>query len=198
MECKTCIQGKMCNERCTLPDERATRALEFVHADLAGPITPTGKNGFKYTDDYSGIVFPYMLKCKSDMLKATEKFLADVAPHGDVERLRTDNGGEFMSNEYKELMVKNKMKHETSASHSPHQNGTAERQWRSLFDMSRCMLLDKGLRKYMWPYAVSYAACMRNRCYVERLGKTPFEAFVGKKPNASHMQCFGQECVSLA
>ena len=202
MECKTCIQGKMSNERCTLPDERAARVLEFVHADLAGPITPTGKDGFKYvlafTDDYSGIVFPYMLKCKSDTLRATEKFLADVAPHGDVKRLRTDNGGEFMSNEYKELMVKNKIKHETSASHSPHQNGTAERQWRSLFDMSRCMLLDKGLPKYMWPYAVSYAAYTRNRCYVERLGKTPFEAFVGKKPNVSHMQCFGQECLSLA
>ena len=97
MECKTCIQGKMSNERCILPDERAARVLEFVHADLAGPITPTGKDGFKYvlafTDDYSGIVFPYMLKCKSDTLRATEKFLADVAPHGDVKRLRTDNGG---------------------------------------------------------------------------------------------------------
>ena len=47
------------------------------------------------------------------------------------------------------------------------QNGTAERQWRSLFDMARCILLDKGLPKYMWPYAVSYAAYTRNRCYVE-------------------------------
>ena len=201
LECKICIQGKMCNEKCTLPDERATKPLDFVHADLAGPITPTGKDGFKYvlgfTDDCSGVVYTYMLKCKSDTLKGTEKFLADVAPHGEVKRLRTDGGGEFMSKQYKELMVKNKIKHETSASHSPHQNGTAERQWRSLFDMSRCMLLDKGLPKYMWPYAVSYAAYTRNRCYVERLGKTPFEVFVGKKPNVSQMQCFGQECLSL-
>jgi hypothetical protein len=201
VECKTCIQGKMCNEKCKLPDERATSPLEFVHADLAGPITPTGKDGFKYvlcfTDDYSGVVFTYMLKCKSDTFQATEKFLADVAPHGDVKRLRTDGGGEFMSKQFKALMVKNKIKHETSASYSPHQNGTAERQWRSLFEMSRCMLLDKGLPKYLWPYAVMYSAYTRNRCYVERLGKTPFEALVGKKPNVSHMQCFGQECLSL-
>ena len=27
LQCKTCIQGKMCNERCTLPDERATQPL---------------------------------------------------------------------------------------------------------------------------------------------------------------------------
>ena len=100
-----------------------------------------------------------------------------------------------MSKEYSELMVKNKIKHETSASYSPHQNGTAERKWRSLFDMSRCMLLDKDLPKYMWPYAVSYTYT-RNRCYVQRLGKTPFEALVGKKPNVSHIQCFGLECLS--
>ena len=201
LECKTCIQGKMCNERCTLPDERATQPLEFVHADLAGPVTPTGKGDFKYvlafTDDYSGVVSTYMLKCKGDTFRATEKFLADVAPQGSVKRLRTDGGGEFMSKEFSELMVRNQIRHEISASHSPHQNGTAERQWRSLFDMARCMLLDKGIPKYMWPYAVTYAAYTRNRCYVERLGKTPFEAFVGKKPNVSHMQCFGQECVSL-
>ena len=50
----------------------------------------------------------------------------------------------------------------------------------------------------MWPYVVSYAAYTRNRCYVERLGKTPFKMFVGKKPNVSYMQCFRQECLSLA
>ena len=44
---------------------------------------------------------------------------------------------------------------------------------------------------------MSYATYTRNRCHVERLGKTPFEAFVGKKPNVSHMQCFGQKCISL-
>ena len=67
IECKTCVKGKMCNEKCVLPDERATQPLAFVHADLAGPVTPTGKDGFKYvlafTDDYSGVVSTYMQKC---------------------------------------------------------------------------------------------------------------------------------------
>lgn len=200
LECETCVQGKMCEEKCKLPDDRATEPMAFVHADLAGPISPVA-NGFKYvlgfTDDYSGVLTVYMLKCKSDTITATKKFLADMAPFGDVKRLRTDGGGEFMSTEFRDLMVQNKIKHETSASHSPHQNGTAERQWRSLFDMARCMLLDKKLPKILWPYALSYAAYTRNRCYVKRLGKTPFEAFVGKKPNVSHMQGFGQKCMTL-
>lgn len=199
-ECKTCVQGKMCDEKCSLPDERAAERLDFVHADLAGPISPVAKDGFKYvlcfTDDFSGVVAVYMLKHKSDTLKATEKYLADVAPFGNVKRLRTDGGGEFMAKEFRELMVRNRIKHETSASHSPHQNGTAERQWRSLFEMARCMLLDSGLPKVLWTYALSYAAYTRNRCYIQRLRKTPFEAFVGKKPNVSHMQGFGKKCMS--
>ena len=67
----------------------------------------------------------YFLKNKSDAIEATKKFLADSAPFGVVKRLRSDGGGEFMSGEFKALLRENKIKHETSAPHSPHQNGTA-------------------------------------------------------------------------
>mgnify|MGYP002804719007 FL=1 len=43
-ECETCIQGKMCQIRNRLPDQRAKAPLEFVHCDLAGPIEPTAKD----------------------------------------------------------------------------------------------------------------------------------------------------------
>ena len=41
----------------------------------------------------------------------------------------------------KSLLEKNKIKHEMSAPHSPDKNGTAERHWRTLFQMGRCLLL---------------------------------------------------------
>ena len=34
---------------------------------------------------------------------ALEKFIADVSPYGKVKKLRTDNGGEYMSGELKFL-----------------------------------------------------------------------------------------------
>jgi len=80
---------------------------------LAGPIEPVAKDGYKYaiifTDDFSGCLLTYFLKSKSDAAKATERFLADVAPYGEVntlnflldifpsgeiKRLRSDNGSE--------------------------------------------------------------------------------------------------------
>ena len=38
------------------------------------------------------------------------------------------------------------------------------------------------------------AAYIRNRCYNDRLGKTPFEAMTGIKPNLSNMHGFGTVC----
>ena len=96
-----------------------------------GPINPMSKEGFRYsiafTDDYSGVVFVYFLRNKSDTVEATKKFLADLAPFGIVKRLRSDNGGEFISGEFKALLNDNRTKHEKSAPHSPHQIGTADR-----------------------------------------------------------------------
>ena len=197
-DCSVCIRGKMTNERSRLPDARAKAPLELVHSDLAGPMDPTSREGFRYTlgftDDYSGLVTVYFLKSKDSTVEATKRFIADVAPYGRVKRLRSDNGGEFISREFKELMLENKIKHETSAPRSPHQNGTAERQWRTIFDMARCLLVESGLPKQMWNYAVMSAAYIRNRCFNSRLAKTPFEAVTDLRPNISNMHSFGTQC----
>ena len=78
-----------------------------------------------------------------------------------------------------------------SAPYSPHQNGTIERAWRSIFEMARCMLIESKLSKSLWTYAVMTAAYIRNRCYNDRLKKTPFEAFVKEKPDVKNMHAFG-------
>ena len=198
VNCDVCIKGKMSDERSRMPDAKAKAPLQFVHCDLAGPIEQTAREGFKYalcfTDDFSSLITMYFLKNKSDTVKATKKCLADVAPYGCVKRLRSDNGGEFISKEFKELMLDSKIKHETSAPRSPHQNGSAERQWRTVFEMARCMLIESGLPKYLWTYAVMSAAYIRNRCYNPRITKTSFEAFTGIRPNVSNMHFFGTQC----
>ena len=52
--------------------------LELVQTDLAGPIHPESRDGYRYalsyTDDISSTVFVYFLKNKSDTVLATESF----------------------------------------------------------------------------------------------------------------------------
>lgn len=152
------VLGKMTQGRNREPDARSDTPLGLVHTGLAGPIEPVSKEGFKYamafTDDYSGTVFVYFPKSKRDVVTATEKILADSSPFGNVKCVRSDNVTEFTSYKFKKLIRKNQIKHETSAPYSPHQNGTAERNWRTLFEMDRCLLLQSDLGKDMWPYVV--------------------------------------------
>ena len=87
------------------------------------------------------------MRQKSDTFKATEIFLADSAPYGKVKCLRSDNGTEFTSESFENLLLKHGMKHKKSAPYSPHQNGTAERGWGTTFELARCLLMQANLPK---------------------------------------------------
>ena len=178
-DCDTCIMGKMAQYRNRDADKRATAPLELVHCDLAGPIDPVAKDGFRYAisfvDDYSGIIMVYFLKRKSDTLQATEKFLADCAPYGKVKCLRSDNGGEFTGKDFESLLIAKEIKHEKSAPHSPHQNGTVERAWRSLFEMAICMVLE-----VMSSMDCCYKVCAYPQSYKEAIESPHLNMSSGK------------------
>lgn len=60
----------------------AKQALELIHGDLCGPITPSTSIGNKYifllVDDYSHFMWAYLLKSKREAFKAFKKFHALV------------------------------------------------------------------------------------------------------------------------
>ena len=93
-------------------------------------------------------------------------FFADTRSFGEVKRFRYDNGAEFSSSEFKDFLIDNKIKKEFTSPHSPHQNGTAERMWHTLFETARCLLIEAKLPKFLWNYAIRAAAYIRNRCFL--------------------------------
>ena len=94
------------------------------------------------------------------------------------------------------MLIKNKIKHNYTCPYSPHQNGTAERSWRTLFDMARALLIESKLPKFLWPYAINTAAYIRNRCFVQRIKDTPFHLITNKTPDLSKLHIFGSICYS--
>ena len=63
-------------------------------------------------------------------------------------------------------------------------------------EMARCML--GNLPNFLWGKAVSTAIYILNRCPTKAVqGKTPFEAWSGRKPNISHIRVFGCEAFSF-
>lgn len=52
-----------------------------------------------------------------------------------------------MSKNHQAILSKDVIKHERSAPYSPHQNGTAEQNGCTLFDMARCVLIENQIPK---------------------------------------------------
>jgi hypothetical protein len=70
-------------------------------------------------------------------------------------------------------------------------NGVAERFNRTLVELARVMLADAKLPKFLWEPAVARAAYVRNQAYTKAVGATPYECWMGKRPNVAHLREFG-------
>ena len=106
--------------------------------------------------------------------------------------LRFDNGKELVNKEIEKWAAEKGIVIETTAPYSPSQHGAAERFNRTLLELGRAMLIEKNLPAFLWPEAVAHAAYIRNRSPTRALdGKTPHEAWTGRKPDVSHFREFG-------
>ena len=64
-----------------------------------------------------------------------------MSPFGNGKCVKYDNGTEYTSVEFENILHGNKVKHPFSSPYSTHQNGTADRGWRNFFKANRCVLL---------------------------------------------------------
>jgi len=181
---------------------RVTKRLQLVHSDLGGPMSEPSRGGALFfgtlTDDFSRWTDVVFLKKKSDLLSEYKKWLNKAQLHTGtkIKILRSDNGGEYVSNEFKALHDGNGTTHQTTVPDTPQQNGVAERLNRVLVEMACTMMRHKDVDQDLWADAMKTAVYIKNRVTSRALpvGKTPFELWTGKKPNVSHMRRFGSTC----
>jgi hypothetical protein len=120
------------------------------------------------------------------------KALVEKESGKQVKALRRDNGGEYISNEFKDFCSREGIQRELIALHNPQQNGVAERKNRMIVGASRVMLHDQGLPMHLWAEACNTAVYVQNCSPHRVLGmSTPEESFTGKKPDVSHFKIFG-------
>ena len=103
--------------------------------------------------------------------------------------LRSNNGGEFISGEFKDFCSAQGIRRDLIAPHNPQENGVAERKNRTIVGVARVILHDQGLPIHLWAEACNTAVYVQNHCPHRILGmSTPKEAFSGKKPDISHLR----------
>ena len=80
-----------------------------------------------------------------------------------LKRLRTDNGGEYISREFKEYCSKHGIMHEKTVPGTPQHNGVVERMNQTIVGKFRCMLKLAKLLKSFWGEAVNTTVYMINK-----------------------------------
>ncbi|CAL8990056.1 unnamed protein product [Prunus brigantina] len=200
--CEGCQFGKQHRE--WFPKNQAWRAstpLELIHMDLCGPMQNESLAGNKYfmllIDDFIRMTWVYFLRYKSDALNCFRKFksMVELQSGYKVKCVRSDRGGEFTSSEFNKLCEDAGIQRQFTMAYTPQQNGVVERKNRTVVEMAKAMLHEKGLPYYLWVEAVHTAVYLLNRCPTKALrDKTPFEAYSTRKPGVAHLKVFGSVC----
>lgn len=82
-----------------------------------------------FVDDFSKVVRSYSIRRKSDVFDAFKKYKTEVESLPDVKiaELCSDNGGEYVSDEFKKFCSDNGIFQNMGPAHCPQLNGVAER-----------------------------------------------------------------------
>ena len=197
--CMGCLMSKQV--RGSFPshtDFLATQELELIHADLCGPIAPATKAGKKYflllVDDFSKMMWIYLIKSKDEVLETFKKFKVSVEKQTEkkIKVLRSDRGGQFCSGLFNSYCEENGIIRHLTAPYSPQQNGVVERRNRTVVAMARSLLKEMNLLLELWGEAARHAVYLLNRLPTRSLSeKTPYEAWKGYKPDIGHLRVFG-------
>jgi len=180
---------------------RAKGPLELIHSDVFGPVKQASVSGLKYMvtfiDDFSKFVWVYFMKEKSETFSRFKEFkeVAEAEINKRICCLRSDNGGEYISDEFSYYLRDCRINHQFTCANTPQQNGIAERKNRHLAETCRSMLHAKNVPSRWWAEAMKTAAFVINKLPQQRLDfQSPFEKLWNKKPTVSYFRVFGCVC----
>nr|GEW79940.1 retrovirus-related Pol polyprotein from transposon TNT 1-94 [Tanacetum cinerariifolium] len=200
--CSACAMGKSKNKpHKPKSEDNNQEKLYLLHMDLCGPMRVVSVNGKKYIlviiDDYSRFTWVKCLRSKDEAPNFIIKFLKmiQVRLKTHVQRIRIDNGTEFVNQTLHEYYEKVGISPETSVARSPQKNGVVERRNRMLIEAARTMLIYANALLFLWAEVVATACYTQNRSIIRlRHGKTPYDLIHNKPPDLSFLHMFGALC----
>ncbi|GKA37803.1 retrotransposon protein, putative, ty1-copia subclass [Tanacetum coccineum] len=139
--------------------------------------------------------YVYLLKHKHEVFETFKVFKAEVELQlgKKIKALRSDRGGEYLSQEFKDYLSENGIVQNLTSPYTPQQNGVSERRNRTLLDMVRSMFNLTTLPLSFWDYALESAVRILNMVPTKKVDKTPYEIWHGKAPNLSYLKVWGCE-----
>lgn len=220
--CLDCKLGKAKRKPFKEKRKRATKALEIIHSDTMGKISPPAfKSGAEYIitfmDDYSRFALGYLMNSKTEAHIALKDFLLkvrnlvnekNISKTTTIHRcnlrqehkckagiLHTDNGTEYKTSEMKRLLNEEKILWDPTFPYHPQHVGCSERLNLDIEQKVRTLILSAKMPESFWIYALEYIMYVRNRSPHSSINyQTPYKMVTGKDPKLRHIRRFG--CVA--
>ena len=149
------------------------RPWQRIHVDFAGPFM--NKMFFLVVDSQSKWLEVEIMP--STTSNATIEKLRDMfARYGLPEQLVSDNGPQFISNEFSQFMKLNGIKHSLVAPYHPRSNGQAERfvqTFKQYFKAEGTQNIKQNLARFLFSYRTTPNSTT---------GQTPAEIFLNRRP----------------
>lgn len=196
--CDACVYGKQSRKPFKNSVTKTSAPGEIIVSDVCGPMQNPSIRGAKYFIVFKDLYTHYrtvrFMKEKSEVKSILEEYVASVRTDTgcDVKVFRSDNGLEYANNDVKDILAKRGIRHQRTVPYTPEQNGSAEREMRTLVEAGRTMLHAAGMALCMWAEAVNTAVYVLNRTGTSSvIGKTPFELWFGRPASIENLHVFG-------
>nr|GEX77052.1 retrotransposon protein, putative, Ty1-copia subclass [Tanacetum cinerariifolium] len=180
-QCVSCLSGKMTRKSFSYCPERATDLLGIIHIDVYGPLRHVSRQGASYfitfTDDYSRYGYVYLLKNKHEVFETFKVIKNEVENQLEktIKALRSDRGGEYISQEFKDYLKSYGIVQQLTPPYIPQHNSVSEKRNRTLLDMVRSMMNLTTFSLSFWDYALESATRIFNMVPTKKVDKTPYD-----------------------
>jgi len=139
----------------------------------------------------------------TSILYAISQFQADVQQKhktAEISHIRSDAGSQFLSAEFDDYCVTNRIKHTAAAPKHQEMNAYCESTWNQISTMARSMLVHADLSLHFWYEAHRYAVDILNILPARNLydsggnPTTPYFIVNKRKPRIGKFHVFGCPC----
>ena len=165
--------------------------------DICGQLPVTSLCGKRYflsiIDDFSNYSEVYCLEKKSEAVRRFIEFKNKLENllKAKILAVKTDNGGEFNSNLFREYLKENGIQKRTSSPYAHQQNGKIERLNRTLLKKARALLFHNNVDVTLWDHAVMTANVLRNNTYSKAIEGIPSAVVGVSRVDATKFRVWG-------
>ena len=177
--------------------------FDVVYSDVCIVKTHTsvGEMGcfVTFKDQYTKYTTVFMMKHKSDVARAVDKYVRWVSNQFSKEGYRvhkifSDKGTEYLNAELKTILEREGIELHTTSGYTSASNGVAERLNLTIMNDARAMLHSGKVSHNFWKEAVLYSVFVRNNLVNDNIGTSPSLKLKFMSPKTKDLHIFGEIC----